>query len=142
MSRDEHRKRIPTSEELERKGAVAPLGTSAHEGRRGLFGFLRVGRIRVSGDVAARKYVPGQPHPAHPLVATEPSDSQVDSPAGTFPAGSVKDSGTTTEDADSGVRGEPSAETLPEPAALTPRRIRIDASVRERRGLGGPNQLP
>lgn len=144
MSRDEHRRRIPTSEELECQGAVAPLGTKAAGGRRGLFGFLRVGRIRVSGDVAARKYVPPERRqPPPPAPTTAPSQSQPVSAANTFPADpAAQVSAATTVEASDGLRAEASTDKIAEPAAFTPRRIRIDADVRERRGLGATYRRP
>ncbi len=121
MSREEHRARIPTGEELERAGAVAPLGAGPAEKRRGLLGFLRVGRIRVSGDVAARKYTPAERRREQEASRPTPQQGHETGPVTdvTASAGKPKDR-----------------------PGLAPRQIRIDASVRERRGLGGSGQRP
>ena len=57
MNRDEQRHRIPTSDELEQQGALAPAADPAAPRRGGLLKFLRTGHFRVSDDVAARKHV-------------------------------------------------------------------------------------
>jgi hypothetical protein len=118
MSRDRQKRRIPTSEELERKGAISPAtGRSPGERRGFLSRFYRAGRFRVSADVAARKYV-GVP-PRQPSI-TEPS---VPSPTSELP----------------GQIGQlPSMAQTVEQARSQPRRraIRIDDSLRQQRGLG------
>lgn len=121
MSRDEYRSRIPTGQELDRSTAVAPLGVGGPARRRGLLGFLRAGKIRVSGDVAARKYVAVERRPQH--GATGPALHEA-------------------SQADQVVRISTPAEKLEDRPGLTPRRIRIDPSVRERRGLGGSSGRP
>jgi len=132
MSRDEHRARIPTSEELQRQGVVPPIGADSPGKRRRLLGIFRVGRIHVSGDVAARKYVPTQRRPERP--SPEPSAAQ-------FPA-EVPTPPTSTTDASPLQTFGPLAEGIEQAAAFRPRRIRIDPSVRERRGLGQPGHRP
>jgi hypothetical protein len=117
MSREEHRARIPTGEELDQAAAAAPLGAGPAEKRRGLLGFLRVGRIRVSGDVAARKYTPAERRPES-RVTSAPQE-----------------------------RNEAVQITTPpkQPEVgpgLTPRPIRMDPSVRDRRGLGRSGKHP
>jgi hypothetical protein len=115
MSREKHRDRIPTSDELQRAGAVAPLGAGPAEKRRGLLGFLRVGRIRLSGDVAARKYTPAERRRADRVMPAPQERNEADQIA------------------------KP-AEELEGRPGLTPRPIRMDPGVRERRGLGGSGQ--
>jgi hypothetical protein len=116
MSGDERRHRVPTSDELERQGALTPAAEPHGEKRGGLFRFLRVGRFRVSEDVAARKHVgSAQPPPSANLregEATQQSAATSPSRAGA---------------------------SVDQPAArIIPRTIRIDPSVKERRGLGLP----
>ena len=116
MSRDEQRHRIPTSDELEEQGALAPAADPAAQRRGGgLLRFFRTGRFRVSDDVAARKHV-GVAQPRPPVTAREgevPQEAVVTSPP---PVGAP------VRPAD----------------AIVPRKIRIDPSVKERRGLGRP----
>ena len=118
MSRDRQKQRIPTSEELERKGAIPPATGPSHGERRGFLGrFYRAKRFRVSADVAARKYVgvpPTQPsiiEPSVPSPTSEPS-RQVDQLPSTAHAAQQT------------------------PSQTRRRAIRIDDSVRQRRGLG------
>jgi hypothetical protein len=118
MSRDEQKRRIPTSEELERTGAVSPAtGRSPGERRGFLSRFYRAGRFRVSADVAARKYVGIPPPQASVTGASAQSPAperpdQIDQP----PA---------------------MAQTAQQTPSQTRRRaIRIDDSVRQQRGLG------
>jgi hypothetical protein len=111
MSRDREKRRIPTSEELESKGAILPAtGRSPGERRGFLSRFSRAGRFRVSADIAARKYV-GVPS-RQPSI-TEPS---VPSPTSELPS---------------------TTQTVQQ-ARSQPRRraIRIDDSLRQQRGLG------
>lgn len=118
MSRDRQKRRIPTSEELERKGAISPATGPSHGERRGLFGrFHRAKRFRVSADVAARKYI-GVP-PRQPLV----SEPAVPSPTSELPRQ---------------IDELPATAQTPQQAPSQPRRrtIRIDDDVRQRRGLG------
>jgi hypothetical protein len=115
MNRDEKRHRIPTSDELEQQGALAPAAGPAAERRGGLLRFFRTGRFRVSDDVAARKHVgSAQPRPS----ATPREGEATQKSAATSPLrASAPDDG--------------------QPAApIIPRKIRIDPSVKERRGLG------
>jgi hypothetical protein len=114
MSRDEQRRRIPTSDELEEQGALTPAAdpTAQRQGG-GLLRFFRTGRFRVSDDVAARKHV-GVAQARPPVTASEgeaPQEAAVMSP---LPLGAP------VRPAD----------------AIVPRKIRIDPSVKERRGLG------
>jgi hypothetical protein len=137
MSRDEHRRRIPTSEELERQGAVAPTASETPDGRRGLFGFLRVGRIRVSGEVAARKYVPSQRRTDSPDsagIAEQPLSQESPVAFSSGPERTVAASERPATATDSGA--DPRTESSRESVHIAPRRIRIDASVRDRRGIG------
>lgn len=126
MNRDRQKQRIPTSEELERKGALVPAADQSTDGRRGLLQrFYRPKRFRVSADVAARKYVgvpPIQPS-ITPPPATQPAVAETSLP-GLAPEMHDK------------------AEQLParqteQPGNQSRRRtIRIDDSIRQRRGLG------
>jgi hypothetical protein len=115
MTKGERRNRIPTSDELEQQGALTPATGPPTEKRGGLLKFLRVGRFRVSDDVAARKHVgSAEPHP--PAVAR---------------------GGDNTRRAAAPVR--PTTEASARRAeSIVPRKIRIDPSVKERRGLGLP----
>lgn len=132
MSNGEHRKLVPTSEELERQGAVAPLGTSAAEGRRAIFAFLRVGRIRVRPEVAARKNVAAERHNARLAAAPAADPSLIAPSTATFGADSVVEPHQTASGTNDAVTEASAVGSAP----LTPRRIRIDPSVRERRGRG------
>lgn len=70
MSREEQRRRIPTSDELERQGALIPAtGAKRSERRGGLLKFLRASRFRVSDDVAARKHVGSQQARPSPIAS-------------------------------------------------------------------------
>jgi hypothetical protein len=115
MSRD--RNRVPTSEELERQGAVSPPGDKPASERRGILKrFFRAGRFRVSEDVAASKHIGTAPRQAFP--------------------GESKSGPTTSEG--------PATDQLPPKEQVTQqaggpvrhRTIRIDQSVKDRRGLG------
>lgn len=114
MTQDERRHRIPTSDELERQGALKPAGEPTSEKRGGLLRFFRVSRFRVSDDVAARKHVGSAPTHV-PTTAREGQATQH----------------TTEPD-----RPKTEAPVRPE-ESIVPRKIRIDPSVKERRGLGG-----
>lgn len=116
MNRDEQRRRIPTSDELEQQGALAPAADPAAARRGGLLRFFRTGRFRVSDDVAARKHV-GTVQP-RPSVTTRGGEA-------TQQAAEISPPPT-----DASVHGQPAD-------AIVPRKIRIDPSVKERRGLGG-----
>ena len=115
MNRDEQRRRIPTSDELEQQGALTPASAPTAERRGGLLRFFRVGRFRVSDDVAARKHV-GTVQPR---------------PSATTHGGEATQQATTTSPppTDASVHRQPGD-------AMVPRKIRIDPSVKERRGLG------
>jgi len=116
MSRDEQRHRIPTSDELEQQGALAPAADPTVQRRGGLLRFFRTGRFRVSDDVAARKHV-GTTPARLPVTAREGEGTQ--QPTVTSP---------------------PAMSEPVRPAdAIVPREIRIDPSVKERRGLGRPH---
>jgi cell division septation protein DedD len=124
MSPDDQRIRVPTSDELEQLGALAPTATaSAAPARRGkLLRFFRASRIRVPEDVAARKHV-------GTVQAHRP---EVPLPGTTAPTGQTAGA----ERAPSASANRPAPEPHRSPDALTPRKIRMDPSVRERRGLG------
>jgi hypothetical protein len=118
MSRDPQKRRIPTSEELESKGAIVPATGRSPGERRGFFSrFHRARRFRVSTDVAARKYVgtpPRQPSITEPSVPPSASElpRQLDQPP-------------------------PMAQPVQHTPSRTHRRaIRIDDTVRQQRGLG------
>ena len=115
MTRDERRHRIPTSDELEQQGALRPATEPASEKRGGLLRFFRVSRFRVSDDVAARKHV-GSAQTHAPVTARG---------AETVQRAAAPDRPQT---------GAPAQPT----ESIVPRKIRIDPSVKERRGLGGP----
>lgn len=118
MSQDDQRRRVPTSEELERQGALLPAAEEPVRERRGkLRRFFRASRFKVSDDVAARKHVRA-PQTQGPVVAPkeEPSNTAVPVPSDSSP---------------------PSVAPAAKPADPILRRpIRIDPSVKERRGLG------
>jgi hypothetical protein len=119
MSRDdERRNRIPTSDELEQQGALTAAAEPRMEKRGGLLRFLRVGRFRVSDDVAARKHV-GSAQP-RPSADHREGEATQQSPATSSPR------------ADASIDQQ-----LVVP--IVPRKIRIDPSVKERRGLGLPS---
>ena len=115
MTRDERRHRIPTSDELEQQGALRPAAEPTSEKRGGLLRFFRGSRFRVSDDVAARKHV-GSAQTHAPTTGHEGETTQ-------HPAEPDR----------------PKTEAPVRPAeSIVPRKIRIDPSVKERRGLGGP----
>jgi hypothetical protein len=121
MSRDEQRRRVPTSDELERQGALMPAADPAAQLRRGLMRFFRAGRFRVSDDVAARKHV-GVASPRLPTTAPEGDATQEPVAASAPPTGTLASAPTPHRPAD----------------PIVPRKIRIDPSVKDRRGLGQP----
>jgi hypothetical protein len=114
MTRDKRRSRIPTSDELEQQGALMPATEANPDKRGGLLRFFRGSRLRVSDDVAARKHV---------------GSAQIQTPV-------VTQEGRTTERAAAPDRPETEAPVRPT-ESIAPRQIRIDPSVKERRGLGG-----
>jgi hypothetical protein len=117
MTRDERRHRIPTSDELEQQGALRPAAEPTSEKRGGLLRFLRVSRFRVSDDVAARKHV---------------GSTQ------TRVSATAHEGGTAQHTAE---RDGPKIEAPVRPTeSIVPRKIRIDLSVKERRGLGRPHK--
>ena len=124
MSRDDKRIRVPTSDELEQLGALAPTAAAdAAPSRRGrLLRFFRASRIRVPEDVAARKHV-------GTVQAHRP---EVHLPGTTAPAGQTAGAERMLSASADGPVPEPHRS----PDALAPRKIRMDPSVRERRGLG------
>jgi hypothetical protein len=119
MSQDDRRRRVPTSEELERQGALSPAADSSAQGRPGrLRRFFRASRFRVSEDVAARKHI-GAPQALGTVV--EPKEEPLNLPA----------------PAPSGLSPRNAVPAAQQPADRIARRtIRIDPSVKERRGLG------
>jgi hypothetical protein len=125
MSRDDQRIRVPTSDELEQFGALASAAAAdAAPPRRGrLLRFFRASRIRVPEDVAARKHI-GTVHAHRPEVHV---------PGTSAPAEQLAEAERTL----SASADQPVPEPLRSPAALAPRKIRMDPSIRERRGLGG-----
>lgn len=114
MSREDHRSRIPTSEELERQGLVAPTGADGTEKKRGLFGFFRASRIRVANDVAEKKFVPTERRYQQTLSSQTVSEPTI----------------------------LPSTSEATQSPTLSPRRINIDPNVRARRGLGSSDRSP
>ncbi len=117
MNREEQRRRVPTSEELERQGALAPAGAGT-EKRGGLMRFIRAGRFRVSDDVAARKHVGVVPR--HQPSGLTPEAAPQSGPASATRPDLPADIPTSSRAT----------------GAIAPRTIRIDPSVKERRGLG------
>jgi hypothetical protein len=118
MNRDQQKRRIPTSEELEQKGAISPAtGRSSGERRGFLSRFYRAGRFRVSADVAARKHVGKPPKQSAATESSAPLPTseqrgQIDQPLS--PAGTAEQT----------------------PGQTGRRAIRIDDALRQRRGLG------
>lgn len=124
MSRDDQPIRVPTSDELEQLGALASAATAgaAPTRRPRLLRFFRASRIKVPEDVAARKHV-GTVRAHRPEVELPGTSASAGPTAG-------------AERALSKSADQPVPEPLPPPNALVPRKIRMDPSVRERRGLG------
>jgi hypothetical protein len=124
MSQDDQRSRVPTSDELEQLGALAPVAAAdaAPSRRTRLLRFFRASRIRVPEDVAARKHV-------GTVQAHQP---EVQLPGPSAPAGQTAGAERTL----SASADRPVPEPLRPSDALVPRKIRMDPSVRERRGLG------
>jgi hypothetical protein len=113
MTRDGRRNRIPTSDELEQQGALAPAVEDGLDKRGGLLRFFRGSRLRVSEDVAARKHVGASETRASVVTQerrTPPSPTAPSRPEATAPVRPAE--------------------------SIVPRRIRMDPSVKERRGLG------
>ena len=124
MSQDDQRSRIPTSDELEQLGALAPAAAAdaAPSRRSRLLRFFRASRIRVPEDVAARKQV----------GTVQAHQAGVQLPGASAPAGQTAGAEHALSASDDRSAPEP-----PGPAdALVPRKIRMDPSIRERRGLG------
>lgn len=121
MTGDGRKIRIPTSDELERQGALAPAAEHGPDKRGGLLRFFRGSRVRVSEDVAARKHV-GAQQARQPVVTQERRTAQ---------GGSAPD----RPEAETPVRQAETPVRQAEP--IVPRPIRIAPSVKERRGLGG-----
>jgi hypothetical protein len=125
MSREEQIRRIPTSDELERQGALIPAtGGQRSERRGGLLRFFRASRFRVSDDVAARKHV-GSQEVRTPPVATSSTGPTV---------------GTSSQPETPAHSGRAQISAIPEarrsPEGIVPRTIRLDPAVKERRGFG------
>jgi cell division septation protein DedD len=127
MSRDDQRIRVPTSDELEQLGALAPAAAAgAAPSRRGrMLRFFRASRIRVPADVAARKHIG--------TVQAHRPEAQL--PGTTAPAGQTAEAERMLSASAAGPVPEPHRP----PDALEPRKIQMDPSVRERRGLGRSN---
>jgi hypothetical protein len=119
MSRDEQRRRVPTSDELEQQGALAPATAPTAKRHGGLLRFFRAGHFRVPDDVAARKHV-GVAQSRSPVNTPEGEPTQ--KPVVTSPP----------------PPGVPTSASVPQRPVnpVVPRKIRIDPSVKERRGLG------
>ena len=124
MSQDDQRIRVPTSDELEQLGTLAPAAAAgASPPRRArLLRFFRASRIRVPEDVAARKHV-------GTVQAHRP---EIQLPGTSAPAGQTA----AAERELSASADRPAPEPLRPPDTLVPRKIRMDPSVRKRRGLG------
>jgi hypothetical protein len=121
MSGEQRRWHVPTSDELEQAGAILPAPDQPGEERRGgLRRFFRVGRFRVSEEVAAKKRLGRVP------ANLPPPGGPKSAPAGSLPVHTpTRGAGTVRV-----------AEQVA-PAALPRRRtIRIDQSVKDRRGMG------
>ena len=124
-SRDRDKRRIPTSAELEERGEVSPLAGPGEGGRPGILKRLfRAGRLRVSEDVAARKHE-GVP-PRQDFTRMRES-SPLASAAAPVPAN--EQSALSTNDLAASRQQEAGPRSRK-------RAIRIDDSVKERRGLG------
>ena len=122
-SRDRDKRRIPTSAELEERGDASPPVGPGEGGRPGILKRLfRAGRLRVSEDVAARKHEGVPPRPDF----TSMRDSSHLTPA--VPVQANTQSGSSTND--------PAVLRQQEGPRSRKRPIRIDDSVKERRGLG------
>jgi hypothetical protein len=122
MSRDRNRNRIPTSAELEERGEVSPPDEPGGAGRQGnLKRLFRAGRFRVAEEVAARKHV------AAPLRSdfTGVGHRSPDVAAPAQPKRPSSSSGDLT-----------TMRQQEEGAPSRRRTIRIDDSIKERRGLG------
>ena len=125
MSQEEQRRRVPTSDELEWQGALAPATGEPRAGRRsGLLRFFRASRFRVSDDVAARKHV-GTSHPPSPGAAPAEADQ------GAAASGQPDQAAAAPASRQNAV-----PEARPPADAIVPRTIRMDPSVKDRRGLG------
>jgi hypothetical protein len=125
MSQEEQRRRVPTSDELERQGALAPATGEPQAGRRsGLRRFFRASRYRVSDDVAARKHV-GTWRAPSPGAAPAAADQGAAASRNPDPATAAPAS-----------RQSAVPEARRPADAIVPRTIRMDPSVKDRRGLG------
>ena len=127
MSREEQRHRIPTSDELERQGALVAATGEPRAQRRGLLRFFRASRFRVADDVAARKHVgtPEARSAVTPTGATAPTGGADRAPGA---------SGESAVSADNRPAAIPSPRRSAD--AIIPRTIRIDPAIKQRRGLG------
>ena len=126
MSADRQRWHVPTSDELEQQGAISPAAQGSAERRRGLRRFFRAGRFRVSDDVAAKKHVGSVP-------ITPAPDSRVEPSAVATPTVHADDARplTSSEPAEAAQPIQQNSDQRP-----ARRTIRIDQSVKDRRGTG------
>jgi hypothetical protein len=145
MSGDDERYYVPTGDELDQTGALTPGAESSKAATRlgSLRRFLRVGRITVSADVAARKH-----------IGVAPPRSQIDTRGEQAGPAMVEDitgdqparASVLTPESPPQVRPVPEVSEVPDPRrpadAIVPRTIRMDPAVRERRGLGRPRRPP
>jgi hypothetical protein len=111
MSPDRQRWHVPTSDELEQQGAISPASQDSGERRKGLRRFFRAGRFRVSDDVAAKKHVGTVPDTPAPGSAS-PISAPPERPKQAQPTEEISDQ------------------------RHARRAIRIDQSVKDRRGTG------
>lgn len=122
MNADNKKWHVPTSDELEEQGAISPaVGAPSAQRRRGLRKFFRAGRFRVPEDVGVNKHVGSVPVRQHPIP---PSPRQPQSPPG--PAERTSPSHVLPDNQEAQV-----------PTESIRRTIRIDQSVKDRRGMGG-----
>jgi len=115
MSQGRRKHRVPTSEELEREGALSPPADRTAGGRRSVLRrFFRASRFRVSEDVAARKHVGTSAGQATSEPTRAPASSEDREQAGQLSS---------------------AAQVTDRAGDTARRRIRIDPSVKQRRGL-------
>jgi hypothetical protein len=119
MSTKESKRRIPTSAELEGSGELPS------EGRPGFLNrFFRVGRVRVSGDVAARKRMESLPKAAAPPGGLAPVQNQ----PRTVPR--------SPKVSDPEIQGAQPDQRTSRGRPVAARPVRMSAAVREQRGSG------
>lgn len=116
---------VPTSDELEQQGAITPAtGVSPAQRRGGLRRFFRTGRFRISEDVGVNKHVGTVPTPRQP-------------PPTFFPTASGQHTQPAPQTASSRQASQAPSEARQSPNPAPDRRsIRINQSVKDRRGLG------